>query len=571
MRPARLLGLSALTAVAFVLAAGDALTADKADKKKARQELKKKLAEKKAKAEEAKKPEPAKTEQAAKSAEPANQVEPAKPAARADAAAVARLIDEHVNRALAENGVTPSPVCPDADFLRRAYLDITGVVPPAARARAFLDDRSPDKRARLIDELLAGPTYGRHMADVWMGLLVQKSSDNRRVNFESLREWLDDRFNEGRGWDKIVTDLVTASGPQEKNPAVGFYLSNNTVDKMTDEVCKVFLGLQLQCAQCHNHPFTAWKQTEYWAMAQFFMKVQVTGLKAKDDSPGVAETNNVRRGKFNQLPESAKTVPAKFLQGTEPKLGKADPYRPVLAKWLTGADNPFFARAMVNRTWAQFFGRGFVNPLDDMHEKNEPSHPALLAALTADFTASGFDVKHLVRAVCNSQAYQRSSRPTAGNDKDAGLFSHAAVKVLTPEQLFDSLAAVTGGGREGPRGRKKGAKGNQGGPRERFVQFYLAGADRASATEYEAGIPQALKLMNARVLGNPAAARQYAPPGAKPAEVIESLYLATLSRRPTDAEAKRLAAYAAKAGSPADAYGDVLWALLNSSEFAMVR
>jgi hypothetical protein len=553
---ARSPGLAALTLAAFTLAAGTALADDKADKKKARQALKKKLQEQR-------------KLDAAKPVEPAKPAEPPKPAPAArDSAALTRLIDAHIDRALAENKLTPSPTCSDADFLRRAYLDLTGVIPTAAQARAFLDDPSPGKRAKLIDELLAGPNYGRHMADVWMGLLVQRTSDNRRVNFDSLRTWLADRFNRNAGWDRVVTDLVTASGRQEANPAVGFYLSNNTVDKMTDEVGKLFLGVQLQCAQCHDHPFTAWKQNEYWAMARFFMKVQVGGL-GKDQSPGIQEVTAVRRNKFNMLPEAARTVPAKFLQGDSPTLAPADPHRPVLAEWLTAAGNPFFARAMVNRTWAQLFGRGFVDPVDDMHAGNEPSHPGLLAALADDFAATGFDLKHLVRAACNSKAYQRSSKPTAGNEADDELFARMAVKVLTPEQLYDSLTVVTGPAAGGGRARDKAVKGYQPGARDRFVQFFLAGADQASTTEYEAGIPQALKLMNSRQLGNPAAVRQLT--GMKPAEAVETLYLATLARRPTTAEAGRLADYVSKATTPAEAYGDILWALLNSSEFAMVR
>jgi len=489
-----------------------------------------------------------------------------------DAAAAARFIDEQVDRVLAERNLVPSPVCPDEDFVRRVYLDITGVIPPPARAKAFLDDPAPDKRARLIDELLASPGYGRHAADTWMGLIVRRSSDNRRVDFESLRGWLADRFNRGAGWDRIVSDLVTAAGGQDKNPAVGFYLSNNTVDKMTDEVGKVFLGLQLQCAQCHNHPFTAWKQTEYWALAQFFMKVEVDGLGARDGDPAVREVNSPKRNRFNMLPESAKTVPAGFPQGGQPRLDKARPYRPVLAAWMTAPANPFFARAMVNRTWAQLFGRGIVNPVDDIDGANEPSHPELLRGLAADFAANGFDVKHLVRSVCNSRAYQRSGKPVPGGEKGGPYFAHAAVRVLTPQQLFDSLAAVTGfDPAAAPAGRDKTVKGFQPGPRDRFVQFFLAGADQASTTEYDAGIPQALRLMNSRLAGNPAAVRRYAGPGASPKGVVETLYLATLSRRPTPAEAGRVAAYVARAATPAEAYGDVLWALLNSSEFAMVR
>jgi hypothetical protein len=565
MRLSRVFGLMAFTAAVTAFPSAEAQT----PKKKLQQQQ----AAQKAADDAKKAPVPVKKDDYAKDAKPAEPLVPKAIGNGKDAPAVAAVIDSHIDRVLAENKIAASPTCSDADFVRRVYLDITGVIPTGSQAREFLDDQSPDKRAKLIDQLLAGSHYGRHMADVWMGLLVQRSSDNRRISFESLRTWLDEEFNKNAGWDKVVAELVTSSGDQEKHPAVGFFLSNNTVDKMTDEVCKVFLGLQLQCAQCHNHPFTGWKQTEYWGMAQFFMKVEVDGIKAKDAKPSIQESNSPKRGKNNMLPESAKFVSAKFLQADEPRLDKSGPYRPVLAKWMTGKTNPFFATAMVNRTWAQFFGRGIVNPVDDMHGKNEPSHPDLLNALAADFAASGFDLKHLVRSICNSQAYQRSSKPTGGNDRDEFLFSHMAMKQMSPEQLFDSLAAVTGADKadaaRGPKGAN--AKIQQQGPREKFVNFFLAGADQASTTEYEAGIPQALKLMNSKISGSPAVQRQFAGPGSKPAEVVEKLYLATLSRRPTEAEAKKLTGYMAKAGTPAEACGDILWALLNSSEFAMVR
>ena len=175
----------------------------------------------------------------------------------------------------------------------------------------------------------------------------------------------------------IVSELLTASGTMESNPAIGFYLSNNVVDKMTDACGKLFMGQQIQCAQCHNHPFTTTKQAEYWGMAQFFFRTEVGNIKAKVGEPSVHETPNPKRGKNNPLPESAKTLPAKFLGGEQPTIGRTDPARPVLAKWLTAPDNPFFAKAMVNRTWAQFFGRGFPNPgpVDDFGEHNPVTHP----------------------------------------------------------------------------------------------------------------------------------------------------------------------------------------------------
>ena len=502
----------------------------------------------------------------------------AKPAAVApkDAAALAKLIDTQIDAKLATAKVPASPVCSDEEFVRRVYLDLTGVIPSAEKTREFLDSTDAAKRAKLIDELLASPNYGHHLADIWQAKLMPRGSDNRFVLREPMLKWMEDSFNQNVPWDQFVSNLLTASGDVAQNPAVTYFLLHRAVDKITDSISQSFLGIQLQCAQCHNHPFTEWKQTEYWGMAAFFEKVQPQNPKnankgGDNTKIGVQEGAMQSRAK-DFFPDSAKHVPAKFLGGDQPKMPANQPYRPVLAKWLTGADNPFFAKAAVNRTWALLFGTGFVNPIDDMQPGNPASHPELLDTMAKTFAAGGFDLKHLFRAICNSQTYQRTSKPFGDNHKDDQLFSHKTVKVLSPEQLFDSLAAVTGAmGAERPGRPATGGKGGPTGPREQFVLFYLAGADGANPTEYEAGIPQALKLMNSRITGNPALIRQFAAPGDKPAQVIEKIYLAALSRRPTAAEQKRLGEYVAKASSPAEAYSDILWAVLNSSEFAMVK
>ena len=561
MRLFRPLALFALTAGLVVLANDLSAVADdtptKADKKAKQKALREaKLAAKAA--------ETARPADVAKPAEAAKPAGPARPAT-----ALTQLIDSHVAQRLAEGKVAPSPACTDEEFLRRAYLDITGVIPSAQKAREFLDGTDPAKRAKLIDELLASGDYARHQADIWFGLMVQRSSDNRRVDFNPTRGWLVAEFARNRPWNELVAGILTASGPQNENGAVGYFLSNNTVDKMTDSCGKLFMGQQVQCAQCHNHPFTAIKQNEYWGMAQFFMKTEIGNIKAKTGEPAVSEVPNPKRGKNNPLPESAKDVAPKFLAGDSPKMGRADPARPVLAKWLTAAENPYFAKAMVNRTWAQFFGRGFVNPIDDMSPENACSHPALLDALAREFATNGFDLHHMIRGICNSQSYQRSGKATTANKNDHELFSHMAVKVMTPEQLYDSLAKVTGATNSGGGRNAKGV--GQLTAREQFVDFYLAGADVANTTEYEVGIPQALRLMNSPITGTANVVRSVVPTGAAPTEALERVYLATLSRRPTAAETKMLTEYLAKNGTTPNAYGDVLWAVLNSSEFTLVR
>ena len=579
MRRNSFLALTLLSGIALICFSDSGFSADEKGKKALKQ-LAKKLEAKKAedakKTADAKKAEDAKKTTAAKKTEAGEQLEPLKPAllgGKKDTVAVAKFIDGRIDAQLAAEKVTASPVCTDEEFLRRAYLDISGVIPTAEQAKTFLASREANKRAKLIDELLASPNFGQHQADVWMSLLVQRTSDNRRVDFGSLRTWLAEQFTANKPWDAIATEIVTASGEQEKNPAVGFFLSNNTVDKMTDELCKSFLGVQLQCAQCHDHKFNDWKQTEYWAMAQFFMKVQVGGL-GKEAKPNVEEKPFVRRnGKMNVLPESAKAVDPKFLQGPSPTIAQKDPARPVLAKWMTSPTNPFFARAMVNRVWGELFGRGIVNPVDDMVGQNLPSHPEMLTGLAADFAANGFDLKHLVRSICNSNAYQRSSKATAGNEKAAPhLYAKMAVKVLSPEQLFDSLSTVI---KFDPKGaavaRDKSVKGFAAVPRDRFVAFFLAGAEMVSPTDYEAGIPQALKLMNSRITGGGPLAVRAVIGLARGVEALDKIYLAALSRYPTDSEKARLTSYVSQAGTVQDGLSDVLWAVLNSSEFTLNR
>ncbi len=493
-------------------------------------------------------------------------------AVRMDPATLAKLIDKAVGDKLKAEGVTASPLAADAEFLRRVYLDITGHIPSADKAAAFLDDKDPNKRAKIIDELLASEDYGKHLADIWQALLIPKNSDNRRLDAEPMAKWLQEHFNKNQPWNQMVHDLLTASGPQDKNGATTFFVANATVDKMTDEVTKVFLGVQLQCAQCHNHPFTEWKQTEYWGMAAFFMKVQSTRPQAaakNGTSPTVEEADKVSAARTlcRNRPRWCRrsSSPPRSRRSVRPS-----PYRPVLANWLTTAQNPYFSKAMANRIWSQYFGRGIVNPVDDMHDDNPASHPELLQELANQFAKNDFDVKFLVRAICNSQTYQSGSK--LNSDAVPNLFANMSVKVLSGEQLFDSLGNVLGtaGGRAAGEARKgamgKGAGGNN--QRAVFVAFF--GADEtASVTEYQSGIPQALNLMNSQRINGAIQANPLVRSTSPTNVVIEKLYLSTLSRRPTPAEMEKLTAYVKKADTSTKAYGDILWALLNSSEFTL--
>jgi hypothetical protein len=304
------------------------------------------------------------------------------------------------------------------------------------------------------------------------------------------------------------------------------------------------------------------------------MKVQASAARQvarQGATATVSETDRPRRGR-NGLPESAKVLPPKFLQGSQPPVKEGQPLRPLLADWMTTASNPFFGKAMVNRTWAHFFGRGLVNPIDDMHDGNGSSHPELLKELTRQFAANDFDLKYLVRAICSSQAYQRTSKP-AGNNADAipALYSRMAVKVLAPEQLYDSFNLVLGAPERGNGEARRPFAGGRGGPpnaRAAFVAFFNLD-EGADPTEYQAGIPQVLRLMNSPQMNNNAVLGRILKKDVAVPEAVEQLYLAVLSRKPGQAELDKMTAYVQRQAEPRLGYADLLWALLNTSEFTL--
>ena len=515
----------------------------------------------------------------------------AQPPAR-DPMPLAAAIDREVDQRLAEAKAPPSPPADDAEFLRRVTLDITGRIPTSERTRAFLADTDSQKRRRLIDELLASPDYGRHFGTVWRNRIMppEAGKGGKPPPADRFSPWLAEQFNQDRPWNEIVAELLTVEGDIARNPQSGFVMANSEgfrpqADRLAASVARLFLGVQLQCAQCHNHPFTGWTQADFWGTAAFFGRVRNTGKKGPPfilteepdlDPPatgkkGAAGAPPAAPGGAIVIPAAAgkgagKVVKAKFLDGTEPALDEHRPYRPVFAAWLTAPTNPYFAPAAVNRLWAHFFGRGLVNPVDNFHPDNPPSHPALLKLLAAEFTASGGDFKHLVRGLCNSRAYQRTSRPVPGNEADSQLFSHVAVKVLGPEVLYDALTTAMSAGPAPGGKRALPSLGSRG----QFVQLFSALGDAAETGEYGAGIPQLLKLMNAEEFNRSTPiVDRLVKTGASPAQAVEELYLASLCRRPTADEVRLMSEYVARRGDRQRAYAGVLWILLNSSEFAL--
>jgi hypothetical protein len=502
---------------------------------------------------------------------PAGPAVAADPGGRIEAGtmALAGLVDRQIEQGLAAARIAPAPIADDSEFLRRVALDLTGVVPSADRASAFLDSNDPDKRARLVDELLASPLYGRHMADIWEDLLFVRESTNKKLRSEPLADWLARRFEDNTPWDRTVHDLVTACGTQEENGAATFFIALRTPDKMTDQVCRLLLGVQLQCAQCHDHPFTSWKRSDYWSMAAFFSKVRAGGKKV---GKGPAEdVNEAKKGRKAPDLETALDLPPKFLGGAAPAVDEDAPLRPVLATWMTAPDNPYFARAMVNRVWAQLFGKGLVDPVDNISETSDASHPELFEELTRSFTASRFDLKALFRGLCNSRAYQRSSGPARDPARPAADYAQMAIKPMTPQQLHDSLQSLGGFQADSRAARRQmGKKGGGTTQRDAFVDFFRPG-DGADPSEYSTGIPQVLRLMNAPQMNRVGTfVAELARSRSTPAQSVERLYLATFARRPTPAETDRLVAFLREDSPDArEAYTDLLWVLLNSSEFAL--
>ncbi|HTK78763.1 MAG TPA: DUF1549 domain-containing protein, partial [Gemmataceae bacterium] len=297
------------------------------------------------------------------------------------AAELAGSIDQQIEARLQSEGVRPAELADDAEFVRRIYLDLHGVVPTLDQVQRFLADSQPDKRARLVDSLIANERYGQYLADIWQDYLISPLADDAKARADRFRQWLAGEFNT-RSWDRIATDLLTATGKMEDKPAVIYLIEGRLprgVPDLTDLTSRYFLGLRLNCAQCHDHPFVKWKQEEFWGMAAFFTQIQ-TPKRAKQvyergvvDDPGLTLATLRDAGK----PDGFILRSPTFLGGQALPPSKTT-NRAALAEWMTAPENPYFARAMANRTWWRLIGRGIVQPVDDMNDANPPSHPQLL-------------------------------------------------------------------------------------------------------------------------------------------------------------------------------------------------
>ncbi len=512
--------------------------------------------------------------------------------------AVAGNIDAAIEKLLSQNKIPLSPPADDSEFLRRVCLDITGRVPTMTQTMAFLASTDPAKRSMLIDELLNDPEYGEHFAIIWYHRIVKIDDDNRVIiKGNKLQEWLEAGFNKNRGWNEIVNDMLVAQGLNDAKPETTFFLAHvddnkgrhdPSPSKLTAAASKLFLGIKLECCECHNHPFNSMKQTDFWSLAAFFGDTHSRNAGRKEVKegavPGIHDGGAIKLKKKEMaqqshpfgsivIPDSkGKTVKAKYLGGVEPPVGSHPTLRRLFAGWLTSPQNKYFAPASVNKLWANFFGRGLVNPIDDMVEMGEASHPQILKLLSDEFVASGYDQKYLIRCICNSRAYQRSSAVLPGNAADDKLYSRMPVKVMSADMLFDSMHVVLGRSASESRseGKKEGGKKKDGGSsRDAFRKFFHAEADDdvGVVDDYTHGVPQVLRLMNGYQTNDNAALVSKLMKAGEPAKVVEAMYLTVLSRQPNAAEVKKTTEYAAAANYSTKAYSDLLWVLLNSGEF----
>jgi len=412
------------------------------------------------------------------------------PASANDALALAESIDAHIQARLDAEDLRRAPLADDAEFLRRVMLDLHGMVPTKDRAAQFLDCDVPQKRAQLVDELLASPRFGEHFADIWRKYLISPLANEQRMKPDRFADWLAERFNNDR-WDRTVHELLTATGTIDANPAVTYLVEGRFPFGVTDLTSRYFLGIRLNCAQCHDHPFADWTRQDYWSMAAFFAQIQTPGRPKMVSLAGVQDNPRVTMASLQDadMIEGYQSRRPTFLGGEEYSGPSDRTHRDALARWITSPDNPFFARATVNRLWWHFFGRGIVNPVDDMHAGNVPSHPELLDQLSQRFVDSGFDLKLLCRAIVLSRTYQQTSGPGDQPDREAALFARMSIKVLSAEQLYDSLVEILG-----PPGKSPDIDVRLG-ARHEFSQFIASDGD-IDPTRYDRGIPQLLRLMN---------------------------------------------------------------------------
>jgi hypothetical protein len=486
-------------------------------------------------------------------------------------------IDQHIDAKLQKLKLQPSPVTDDASFLRRVTLDLTGALPTPDEVRAFLADPAPQrlKRSRKIDKLIASPAYADQWTVKWGDLLQSSRKFLGEKGTYGFREWIHSSIAANKPYDKMVRELLTSRGSSYDDPAANYFRTTREPKPTMEKTTQVFLGVRMVCAQCHDHPFEKWTQNQYYQMSAFFSAV---GLR-----PGYEVGEEIiydQRADYEMKhPKDSRVMAPEFLiaSATPVKIPTDQRRRDALADWLVSKQNPFFAKAIANRVWSYFFGKGIIDPVDDIRASNPPVNPQLLEALTKDLIDHNFDLQHLMRTIVNSRAYQASFLTNEWNAGDAENFSHAIPRRLSSEQLADAVTMAAGAKPNFPEVPEDTSASQLPDPhvgKDGFLDLF-GRPNRESACECERrtdfSLPQALNLVNGTTISDAVAdpkgrVAKLVLAGKADQAIIEDLYLATLSRFPTKQEADNGIKYLA-GGARATRAQDLLWALLNSKGF----
>ena len=479
-------------------------------------------------------------------------------------------IDQLVGAKLQKIRLLPSGMCSDEEFLRRATLDITGQLPTEEEYHAFLGDADAVKRSRKIDELLNRKEFSEIWAMKWAELLMVKSSN--QVSYKSMflySSWLTDKVAKNVPVDQMVREILGSTGGTFTEPQTNFYQIERDTLKTAENVAQVFMGIRTQCAQCHNHPFDRWTMDDYYSFAAFFSQIR---RKTGEDYRETIVFNG-GSGEVTH-PVTKKAMAPKFLGGALPDT-KGKDRRAVLAEWLTAKENPFFATSIANRVWAHFFGLGIIEPVDDIRVSNPASNPELFDALGKKLVEYNYDFKQLVRDICNSETYQRSTIRNDSNEADVRNFAHANVRRVPAEMLLDCINQVTGTN-DKFRGLPIGARAVQiaDGQTSNYFLSTFGRAKRETVCACEATtdptLSQALHMLNGAAAHGKIAqgglVKKLLAEGKTPQDVIQSIYIRCLTRQPNDGEVAKLLAIVGQAPTPEEGLQDIFWAVMNSRE-----
>ncbi len=495
--------------------------------------------------------------------------------------------DKHTAKKWKDLGLVPSEICSDSDFVRRLSLDLCGTLPTPKQVADFVADADTKKRDKLVDRLLDSPEYAYYFASKWADILRVKRRNlpERAKGTFAFHTWIRKSIAKDKPYDEFVRDILGATGDELSSPATVWYKELNQPQEFVDDAAQVFLGLRLACAQCHHHPYEKWSQDDYWGLAAFFGRV------GRKQIPVLGSANNGQSGRLAIFTLSSGTVinkktskpaPIKALDADAIEVDRSEDPRQKLVDWMVAKDNPFFARAVANRYWAHFMGRGIVDPLDDMRITNPPSNPELLDALAKELVDSKFSLKHLIGVIVKSRTYQLSSAPNEFNKHDKQNYARYYPRRMSAEVLFDAVNLVSGspaafGGLPTDKHAPNRAIML---PDESFTSYFLdvfGRPQRISACECErvseANLAQALHLLNSDEVQNKLSraggrAELIAADKRPDAEKVDELFLWAFARKPSDGQRDIAIEHISKnAMNKKAAYENILWALINSKEF----